>query len=120
MCSPTIRIWREYIFFSNDPVPVVPLPGQRTEAEVCNAKTTTAPKIAKRRVSSDLTARVASEDISSGFIVQEDEEGVGERAEPPARPKGTERTERLSLNWKVTKRDNSALRRLVKRLGFSS
>lgn len=36
----------------------------------------------------DLTAWVASEDISSGFIVQEDEEGVGERAEPPAWPKG--------------------------------
>lgn len=76
------------------------------------------PKIAKRKsVSCDLTSWVASEDISSGFIVQEDEEGVGERAEPPARPKGTDG--QRDCHWKVTDRDKSALRRLVKRLGFS-
>lgn len=42
------------------------------------------PQKAKRRVSKGLTAWVASEDISSGFIVQENEEGVGEGTEPPA------------------------------------
>lgn len=39
----------------------------------------------------DLTAWVASEDISSGFIVEEDEEGVGERAEPPTWPTGPDK-----------------------------
>lgn len=38
-------------------------------------------------LSKGLTAWVASEDISSAFIIQEDEEGVGEGTEPPAWPK---------------------------------
>lgn len=39
----------------------------------------------------DLTAWVASEDISSGFIVEEDEEGVGEGTEPPTWPTGPDK-----------------------------
>lgn len=35
-----------------------------------------------------LTAWVASEDVSSGLVVQEDKEGVGEGTEPPRRPAG--------------------------------
>lgn len=35
-----------------------------------------------------LTAWVASEDISSDFIIDEDEEGVGEGTEPPTGPDG--------------------------------
>lgn len=55
-------------------------PGQRTDKVMCN------PQAMKSRLG-DLTAWVASEDISSGFIVQEDEEGVGEGTEPPSRPR---------------------------------
>lgn len=42
---------------------------------------------AKKSRLCNLTAWVASEDISSGFIIQEDEEGVGERTEPPSWPR---------------------------------
>lgn len=35
-----------------------------------------------------LTAWVASENVSSGLVVQEDEQGVGEGAEPPGWPAG--------------------------------
>lgn len=48
---------------------------QRTEAKVCHIKSFLS-----------LTAWVASEDISSGFIVQEDEEGIREGTEPPTWP----------------------------------
>lgn len=41
----------------------------------------------KRRVRRGLTAGAASEDIFSDFIVQEDEERVGEGTEPPQRPR---------------------------------
>lgn len=49
-------------------------------------------KTEARNVVKDLTAWVASEDISSGFIVQEDEEGVGEGTEPPTGPEGRRQT----------------------------
>ena len=45
-----------------------------------------------RNVVKYLTAWVASEDISSGFIVQEDEEGVWEGTEPPTGPEGRRQT----------------------------
>lgn len=42
------------------------------------------PKVKEKNVISEaLTSWVASEDISSGFVVKEDEEGVGEATEPP-------------------------------------
>lgn len=49
---------------------------------------------AKKRVRQGLTAWVASEDISSGFVVQEDEQGVGEGTEPPTWPGGGRERER--------------------------
>lgn len=38
-----------------------------------------------------LTSWAASEDISSNFVVEEDEEGVWEGAEPPRRPEVLDR-----------------------------
>ena len=45
------------------------------------------PQKAKRRVSKGLTAWVASEDISSAFIVKEEDDGIGDSTEPPTKPK---------------------------------
>lgn len=55
-------------------------PGQWADKVMFN------PQAKKSRLG-NLTAWVASEDISSGFIIQEDEEGVGERTEPPSWPR---------------------------------
>lgn len=83
---------------------------------MCSTKAITAlKKQKKRRVSEDLTAWVASEDVSSGFIVQEDEEGVGECTEPPTWPKGWTDRE-IEFQLECDKRDKSTLRRLEKRL----
>lgn len=48
------------------------------------------PQIVKKcnRVSEALTSWVSSEDISSDFIIKEDDEGVREGTEPPQWPKG--------------------------------
>lgn len=72
---------------------------------------------AKKRVRQGLTAWVASEDISSGFVVQEDEQGVGEGTEPPTWPGGRrEREKRWVTVGKVTQEIKSALHALEKRL----
>lgn len=59
-------------------------------------------KEAKKRIHQGLTAWVASEDISSGFVVQEDEQGVGEGTEPPTWPGGWRWRERekVGYSWK--------------------
>lgn len=51
-------------------------------------------KEAKKRACQGLTAWVTSENISSGFVVQEDEQGVGEGTEPPTWPGGHRERER--------------------------
>lgn len=52
------------------------------------------------KVREGLTAWVASEDISSGFVVQEDEQGVGEGTEPPTWPGGRREREKVGFSWK--------------------